>query len=194
MNSYIALDRQMATWSSRLLSDVGLSGEDVSKLATILASEVRFLPSNVKAEVAAASPVPIAHRLEELSAFQLWMDQVRDTRNPPSVRAQVLAGNYICFVYMPETFFKSLAKAAGIQSALKRCATFLTDGRVRSFRNAIAHANWRYREDFDAMVYWARKGSDPNESLAQFEVGNDELQFWQSLSRCVGNVAALNLQ
>lgn len=184
----------MANWAIRSSSDVGLKEECISKLATVLASEVRFLRANTKAEVAAASPVPIGQKLEELSAFQLWMDKVRGTRHPPTTRAQFLAGNYICFIYMPESFFKAPAKAAAAQSALKRCATFLTDGRVRSFRNAIAHANWRYREDFGALIYWARKGADPSESLSEFEVGNEELQFWQSLSRCVGYVAALNLQ
>ena len=64
---------------------------------------------------------------------------------------------------------------------------------MRAFRNAVAHANWTYRADCRALVYWARKGSDPNEPLEQFEVEQDDLSFWQALSRCVAYAAYSNL-
>ena len=44
-----------------------------------------------KAEIRAASPVPLQDRLAELQAFQGWMDQAHSVRNNPFVtRAQVL--------------------------------------------------------------------------------------------------------
>jgi len=184
----------MAAYAERLALEVRVSSADILKLATALARDVRFLPPEVKAEIVAASPVSLEKRVEELSAFQLWMDHVRWVRHPPTSRAQVLAGNYICFCYLPDSFFKALAKASAPQSTLRRCSTYLSDGRIRSFRNAIAHANWTYRDDFGALCFWARKGTDPDEPLSRFEVENDELMFWQSLSRCVGYVAALNLR
>ena len=61
------------------------------------------------------------------------------------------------------------------------------------FQNAIAHANWSYRGDFNAIVYWARKGADPQENLERFEVAQEGLSFWQSLSRCVAYAAFSNL-
>jgi hypothetical protein len=188
------LDEQMAAWSARLISEVGISEEESRKLGTKVASDVRFLPSSSKEEIARASPVSPDARLRELQAFQGWMDAVaRSNASPFIVRAQVITQNYICFVYLPESCFEILSKAAPSGSVTKKCAQYLRNGRIRSFRNAIAHANWRYRDDFKAITYWARKGSNPNEALTEFEVTQEELSFWQSLSRCVAYATFSNL-
>jgi hypothetical protein len=188
------LDTQMQFFLARLTSEVKLTPEMAEKLATTIASDVRFLSLEQKAAIKAASPVPLADRLDELQAFQGWMDQARTIRNNPYVtRAQVLSQNYICFVYLPESCFRILAKACPSGSAAKKCAQFLNNNPVRAFRNAVAHANWTYRTDFKAIVYWARKGSDPNEPLERFEVEQDDLSFWQALSRCVAYAAYSNL-
>ena len=57
----------------------------------------------------------------------------------------------------------------------------------------MAHANWTYRGDFGAIIYWARKGDAPDEPMQRFEVVQDELTFWQALSRCVAYSAFSNL-
>lgn len=189
-----SLDRQMSVWTDRLVSEVEVSLDDSRMLATAIARDVRFLPMGLKSEIKQASPVSLKDRREELVGFQTWMDEVRGTKHPPTVRAQVLAGNYICFVYLPESFFRIFAKTAPSKSALKCCSFFLTNGRIRAFRNAIAHSNWRYREDFGALVYWAKKGQAADEPLSMFEVENSELSFWQMLSRCVAYAAVLNLE
>lgn len=188
------LDAQMQPFTARLTSEVKLTQEMAAKLATTIAADVRFLSSEQKAEIKAASPVPLEDRLAELQAFQGWMEQARTLRNNPFVtRAQVLSQNYICFVYLPEACFRVLAKVCQGGSAAKKCAQFLGNNQVRAFRNAIAHANWTYRADFGAIVYWARKGSDPNEPLEKFEVGQNDLSFWQALSRCVAYAVYSNL-
>ena len=187
------LDEQMAAWAMRLVSDVRLCEESSQRLATTIASEVRFLATAAKAEILAASPVRPSDRLEELQAFQGWMDLVR--RSPPSpflVRAQVITQNYISFVYLPESCFRILSKVMPSNSSTRKCARFLSDGRVRAFRNAVAHANWSYRHDFDAIMYWARKGTDLEEDMQRFEVSQEELSFWQSLSRCVAYASFSN--
>jgi hypothetical protein len=192
--TWAQLDEQMATYSSQLISDVRISDEDSRKLATIIASEVRFLPAASKAEIIAASPVRLTDRLQELQAFQGWMDIVR--RSAPSpfvVRAQVITQNYISFVYLPESCFRILSKVAPAGSSTRKCAKFLSNDGVRAFRNAIAHANWSYRDDFTGIVFWARKSADPQEELGRFEVTQEELSFWQSLSRCVAYAAFSNL-
>jgi hypothetical protein len=188
------LDAQMQPFASRLTSEVKLTPEMAAKLATTIAADVRFLSSEQKAEMRAASPVPLEDRLTELQAFQGWMDQARTVRDNPFVtRAQVLSQNYICFVYLPEACFSILVKACPSGSAAKKCAQFLSNNPVRAFRNAIAHANWIYRADYGAIVYWSRKGSDLNEPLERFEVEQDDLSFWQALSRCVAYAAYSNL-
>ena len=184
------LDSQMQTFSAQLTSEVELAPGMTGKLATNIAADVRFLTPEQKADIRAASPVPLGDRLAELQAFQGWMDQAHTIRNNPFViRAQALTQHYICFVYLPEACFRILSKACPSGSATKKCAQFLSNNPVRAFRNAVAHANWTYRADFEAIVYWARKGSDPNEPLEKFEVEQSNLSFWQALSRCVAYAA-----
>jgi hypothetical protein len=188
------LDTQMKAFSARLTSEVKLMPEMAEKLATSVAADVRFLSPEHKADIRAASPVPLQDRLAELQAFQGWMDQAHTVRNNPFVtRAQVLSQNYICFVYLPEACFRVLAKVCPSGSAAKKCAQFLSNNPVRAFRNAVAHSNWTYRADFGAIIYWARKDSDPVEALQQFEVEQDDLSFWQAVSRCVAYAAYSNL-
>jgi hypothetical protein len=188
------LDAQMKAFSTRLANEVKLTPEMAGKLATSIAADVRFLSSEQKAEIRAASPVPLQDRLAELQAFQGWMDQAHTVRNNPLVtRAQVLSQNYICFVYLPEACFRVLSKVCPNGSAAKKCAQFLSNNPVRAFRNAVAHSNWTYRDDFGAIIYWARKGSDPDEALQRFEVEQNDLSFWQAVSRCVAYAAYSNL-
>ena len=188
------LDTQMRAFSAQLTSEVRLKPDIVAKLATTISADVRFLTPEQKVEIRAASPVPLADRLAELQAFQGWMDKAHTVRNNPFVtRAQVLSQNYICFVYLPEACFRVLSKACPSGSATKKCAQFLSNNPVRAFRNAVAHANWTYRSDFGAIVYWARKGNDATEPLEKFEVGQSELSFWQALSRCVAYAAYSNV-
>lgn len=188
------LDTQMQFFAARLTSEVKLTTAIAAKLATTIAAEVRFLPPEGKAEIRNASPVPLSDRLAELQAFQGWMDQARAIRDNPFVnRAQVLSQNYICFVYLPESCFRVLSKTCPSGSATKKCAQFLSNNPVRTFRNAIAHANWTYRSDFGALIYWSRKGNNPDDPLERFEVEQSDLAFWQALSRCVAYAAYSNL-
>jgi hypothetical protein len=193
--SWIRLDEQLAAWSAKLVSEIKISENDSRKLASKISSDVRFLPHHVKVAIAATSPVPLSDRLQELQAFQGWMDTVAKSKTPsPFVtRAQVMTQNYICFVYLPESCFRVIAKNTPTGSVAKKCAQFLGNDRIRAFRNAIAHANWSYRSDFKAITYWARKGG-PDEPLFMFEVLQDELDFWQALSRCVAYAAFSNLE
>jgi hypothetical protein len=190
------LDAQIAEFSAQLKAEVGI-GEDVStKLATTVAGELRFLPAEAKNEILQATPVDVAARWSELTAFQLFMDQVTSSArvHPAVVRAQVAYQNYVCFVYLGESLFRVLAKFAPADSASRKCAKFLTDNPVRAFRNAFAHGNWCYREDFTGLVFWARKGSDPSEPLSRFEVEQSALNLWQLLARGVAYAAYPHLR
>jgi hypothetical protein len=191
--SWQSLDQQMAPFAERLKSEVKVPSEAASKLATTIAADVRFLPAEAKAELRASTPVAIKDRLAEVQSFQAWMDVAHTVRNPNITRAQVITQNYICFVYLPESLFHVLAKHCPQGSVARKTAQFLSNNPIRAFRNAVAHANWTYRSDFGALVYWARKGSEPNEPLQRFEVEQGELAFWQSLSRCLAYASLTNL-
>lgn len=182
-------------YDDQLVANVGLKREETSKLATLIASEVRFLDPAIRRLVVDASPVRLGDRLDELRAFQAWNDLVlKRPSNPAVVRAQVVVQNYVCFVYLGEACFRVLRSQSGPGSVTRRCCKYLTDNPVRAFRNAIAHSNWTYRDDFSGLVYWAKKGSEPDEAPTRFEVSQSELNFWQSLSRCVAYAAYTTLE
>ncbi len=192
--SWQYLDSQMKRWSSRLETDVKLAPQAVSCLATTIAKDVRFLPVEAKEKIKQATPIQLEHRLDEPRAFQAFMDQASSVPDNPGVtRAQVIVQNYICFVYLPESCFRVLAKIAQTGSAARKCATFLCNNPVRAFRNAIAHGNWTYRDDFGGIIYWTRKGGDSDEQIVRWEVDQVSLDFWQQLARCVSYTALANL-
>jgi hypothetical protein len=190
------LDAQIAAFRTELKAELGIEGEAAGKLATTVAAELRFLSAEAKNEILKATPVDVTARWDELTAFQAFMDQAAAARkvHPAIVRAQVLYQNYVCFVYLGEALFRILAKSAPPGSASRKCARFLTDNPVRAFRNGLAHGNWRYRDDFTGLIFWARKGSGPSDQLEQFEVEQHELNFWQLLARGVAYAAYSNLR
>ena len=181
------LDRQLANFSTDLQSQVGLTADEAQKVATLVPADVRFLPKGVKAEIEAASPVPLSARRDELVAFQAWNDFARSVKAHPAItRAQVIVQNYVCFAYLKDACFDVVAQKAAADSVAARCSRFLTTGPVRDFRNAFSHANWCYKSDFAGLKCWvledARRRNSP---LREFEVSQNELSFWQALARGV---------
>jgi hypothetical protein len=184
------LDEQLSMWSEKLQSEVKISAEDSSRLATAIANDVRWLDPESKEAIKRASPVPISARYDELIAFQSWMDIVHSSSPPPPVvRAQVITQNYICFVYLNESCFNILRKHLPDGSASKKCCKFLVSNPVRAFRNAVAHSNWCYKEDFSGLRYWSRKRAEADEPMSEFEVSSDDMAFWQTLARGVAYAA-----
>jgi hypothetical protein len=190
-----SLNKQMQQWSTRLRDDLRVGPPESNQLATTISNEVAALPDEAKQRVREASQVPLEIRIEELVAFQGWMDLVHATNEPRPVvvRAQVVYQNYICFVYLGESCFNILKKEMPSGSTAKKCCKFLTDNPVRAFRNAVAHANWRYLPDFSGLEYWARKGAESTEPMDRFEVSQQDLSFWQALARCTAYASFLTL-
>ena len=175
----------MLLWATRLISDLKLDLLQANNISTTISNEVRSLPSDTKNKLLLSSPISPRDRLQELVAFQGWMDYASSIRrNPFITRAQVIAQNYICFVYLGDGLFKPLKAVLPSPKATGRCCRFLLSNPVRAFRNAIAHSNWKYLPDFSGIEFWAKKGSDPDEPLVRFEVSQDDLSYWQALARC----------
>lgn len=189
------LDKQMQQWSTRLRDDLRIGPPESNQLATTITREVAALSDEAKDRAREASQIPLKIRIEELVAFQGWMDHVhaRTEPHPVVIRAQVVYQNYICFVYLSESCFNVLKKELPSGSTAKKCCKFLTDNPVRAFRNAVAHANWRYLPDFSGLEYWARQGAEPTEPMVRFEVSQQDLSFWQALARCMAYASFLSL-
>jgi hypothetical protein len=136
------LDQQLAPFQDRLCREVGLTSQEASKVTTLVAADIRFLPPEAKAEIKMASPVPLSARLDELIAFQLWSDFATSVKNNPGIsRASVVVQNYICFVYLKDACFEVIAKRAVPASVAARASAYLSRGALRDFRNAFSHAN-----------------------------------------------------
>jgi hypothetical protein len=178
------LDKQMYVWAEALSRDLRIHTPTSRRLGSAIAQDVMALPSEAKVEIMTAGRISAKDRLDELHGFQLFMDYARQAPvNPPLVRAQVITQNYVCFVYLGDGCFKALRRHLPPGSTARKCALFLTDNPIRAFRNAIAHANWRYRPDFSGLEFWARKGEGGEESLSQWQVSQETLGFWQALAR-----------
>jgi len=188
------LDSQMRRWSSCLRDDLGIDPAASNHLATTISDEVGQLPEEIKERIKTLSPVPLSDRLDELSAFQSWMDFVHSISfpQPEVVRAQIIVQNYICFVYLKETWFEVLHDYLPKGSTTSQCCAFLLSDPIRSLRNAISQGNWRYKDDFSGIEYWNRKNK--SSSFIHWEVGQVELDFWQALARSTAYATLLSLR
>lgn len=112
---YQWLDGQLKRFSDRLVAAVGLDEQEAAKVATSVAAEVRFLEPVARGQILAVSPVPLRDRLDELRAFQEWMELASKITGSAAVtRAQVITQNYVCFVYLGEACFRAPSK--GLQA------------------------------------------------------------------------------
>lgn len=191
---FSALDSQLARWAERLKADVRVPIDAVSHVASQIAADVRELEPTARARLRPIGQVSLQDRLDELVAFQAYMDSVSPGSPPQMVRAQVIVQNYVCFVYLGEALFRTLRAVTRPGSTARKCATFLTDNPIRAFRNAVAHGNWRYAPDFGGIEFWARKGSGADEPMASFEVRQDELSLWQCVARATAYATLLSVR
>lgn len=192
MEEWAKLDMQLRDWAPRLRDDLQIGAEESNKLATTIAVEVSQLSEEKAQEVRGRSVISLDDRIEELGSFQGFMDQVNALPDVPPViaRAQTALQSYFCFGYLGDTCFRTLRKLLPTKSTAKKCCVFLTDNPVRAFRNAVAHGNWKYNDDFTGLTFWARKGSASDEPMVRFDVSQLDLNFWQALARCVACVTA----
>jgi hypothetical protein len=187
------LNQQMKRFSAILRDDLKIEHNDSNNLATAIIRDVSQIQADDRNRILASQIFDIRYRIDELVAFQQWMDLSKEFENNPAVaRARVITQNYLCFVYLGEALFNNIKRSLPSCTA-KKCCSYLTNNPVRAFRNALAHANWKYVDDFSAIEFWAKKGNDPNEKMVYWIVNNAELNFWQALSRCTAYAIYLTL-
>jgi hypothetical protein len=187
-----SLDRQMHPWGTRLRDDLRLAPAQAGSLATSISGEVESVTASVKDRLRRASPIPLSCRLDELIAFQAWMDMAHEAAHPAINRAQVITQNYVCFAYLKESWFEALHELLPSGTVTSSCCEFLLSEPLRRFRNAFAHGNWRYLTDFSGLEFWARARGTATEEV-RTELPQVELSFWQTLSRCTAYSSMLTL-
>lgn len=189
------LDSQMRAYSSFFRDEFQIAAPQSNSIATSMAQEIRNSDTCVVKELHMSDAVGIQSRLDELVGSQKWMDIIHSSQvHPAVIRAQVIVQNYVCFVYLGDSAFKVLRARMPNESVTRKCCKFLTDNPIRAFRNALAHANWKYKKDFSGLIYWAKKGDQKDEPLTEWQVSQSQLGLWQALSRCTGYVVFTELQ
>jgi len=191
--SFHVIDVQLSQFR-QLENEIGISPADSQRLATSIHEEIDEWPKESKRAFVDSRVIPLNARIDELQAFQMWMDSSRASTDPGTVRARVITQNYICFVYLNDACFRSLQTLAVEGSVTRRCADYLMRDGVRALRNAVAHSNWMYNEAFDGLVYWSKRKLHGNEPHLRFEVDQAQLGFWQALSRTVAYTSYLTLR
>jgi hypothetical protein len=95
---------------------------------------------------------------------------------------------YVVFVYLGGACFLRLRKAATTGSTLKKCCVYLTDNPVRGLRNAVAHSNWRYTDDFSGILFHYFE-DEQRTKWKEYTVTQLELDFWDKLARVTAYAA-----
>ena len=188
------LDKQMYIWKDKLNTDVKIPIDSCFCLATTIKNEIEGLNNEERNIIIDSNPVKILYRIEELQAFQTMMDTFYQLKREPAlIRSQIIVQNYICFVYLKDSLFELLKKSMSSKSITKLCCKFLLNNPVRAFRNSFAHGNWNYKKDFSGIDFWAYKGEPTEEPMDKWEVCQEDLSFWQALSRVIAYVTYLTL-
>jgi hypothetical protein len=184
------LDKQLYQFKERLICDIGVEEKYLSVICTTIYAELSNLNNDELLKIELVSPVTIEKRIEELKAFNMMMDRVNYSdlkKYPEIIRSQVIVQNYISFVYLKDNCFDVTKNVISSGTLTRRICKFLLDNPVRAFRNSIAHGNWQYTFNPSGIIYFAHKGdikqNEKSEVMIEFIVFQDELNFWQALSR-----------
>lgn len=161
-------------------------------LATTIYNEITGLDEAVANQLRLSVLIPPERYVEELTAFQAWMDIAHaNADNPVIVRAQVMTELYVAFVWLRDSLMKPAAAAVSDQTAFATVEQFLSSGRRRTLRNAIAHGRWCYLPDFSGLECWAEPTR--GQQHEPFQVTQADLNSWQTLSRWAAIAALLAL-
>lgn len=183
MSELAVLDGQVAAHQLHL----PLAETTRSALASAMYAEIRSIGEEVHNQLRNEIGIAPEVYLDELTAFQAWMDLAHsNSGNPVVVRAQVVTQLYIGFVWLRDSLLVPLSRSvpAGATTEVVR---FLTTDDRRRLRNAVAHGRWRYSSDFSGLECWDGR------PLCQFTVSSAQLAAWQTLSRATLIAALLAL-
>jgi hypothetical protein len=170
----VNLDARLARFSTKLRNDLTITPPHSNAVASAIRSELTRVDPKLLPALTGESPLGLTDRLNELRRLFNWLELAQGADDS---YGQFISLNYVCFVYLGDTCFKTLRRELPKDSVAHKCAEYLSDNPVRGFRNAFADGNWRLTADKSAVDFWARKGTDPNEALCRFRLSENDLQF-----------------
>ena len=188
MSDLTSIDSQVR--DCRDLPDApALDSDAWDQLATTIYDEVAKAPEETHAAIRMSITVPIGDLHEQLISYEAWNDfALKNFRAAHIVRAHVITQLYVSLILVRETLLLAITKHLK-PSAAEEITTYLTTGRCKSLRNAVAHGRWTYLEDFSGLEFWT--GPINNPGRTRHEITGEELNLVQRL--CRGTAIAILL-
>ena len=180
------LDEQVAR-VERALVGAHIPAAAIGSIPSTIYAEVRSLDESTHSRIRHDIAIPPEAYLEEMSAFQSWMDLARDARsNPVIVRAQIMTQLYVAFLWLRDSLMTPVGSALPGTTTAAIVQFLCTDDR-RRLRNSVAHGRWRYLPDFSGLECW--DGRPPT----MFTITSADLGAWQLVSRASTTAVLLAL-
>jgi len=175
------LDLQLRRYAEKYATWLSLPRDSpwLEQAASSVFAEVTALPDSTIREIVDKSSVGIEKRIHEVVAFNAWMEYVNaiEPPAPALVRAQVQSQLYFSFVYLRDRLVVPVRDKLPESSATRAALHALTREPVRHVRNAVAHGEWAYNEDFSGLRFWDRS--------VEIVLLQCELDAWSTLARGV---------
>jgi hypothetical protein len=185
------LDRQLLAVRSPGTELPALSEAHWQHLATVIYGEASSLIDEQRKRLKADIAIPVTRYIEEMVAFQAWMEIATTLRKEPAiVRAQVITQLYVSFIWLRDSLLEPVS--AMLPGTVTRTTIeFLSTGRRRHLRNAVAHGRWTYLPDFGGLEAWNKGHAGV---LARDVIASAELDAWQTLARGTSIAVLLSLE
>src|SRR5437016_3391543 len=99
MHSWFKLDGIMRQYSPRLRDNLGLTPPASNSLASTIASDVQALPREVLLSIRDEDVVGLQRRIDELVAFERFMDFASQTQATTGSFAPLTRAQVVCQLY-----------------------------------------------------------------------------------------------
>ena len=179
------LDQIIGQFKDKLERDFPNHKKYINEISTKIKKDLSYLGKEDILKIQNHSPVNLSDRIQELGRFDKLMHTVN--KHSKNITGNQMAciityRNYMMFVYLKDNCFEITKSLVKDGSLTKKICKKLTSEKIRSFRNAIAHGNFRLA-DRETIEFHASKSSKIANTMTKFIVTNDELQYWQELAR-----------
>jgi len=190
------MDRSLAEYPEELRA-IGIAEEQICCLASAIRDEFMALDAqNLKDKFPLYYPDASSISDQIIYNWTFAETHVKLLYSDDSVNQMgVLAANYLYFVYTQDTLLKAIKGFSPRKGPSRALSIFLTEGKVRRFRNAFSHGTWRYidgKGTFKNIEYI----DSGNSKTDVYILDTNTLQLWHLLSKTligiwIGRIADL---
>jgi hypothetical protein len=201
MNPIISIiDQRLFKWADRIVKEINIPHDAAKRIASTIEKEFDTAKTEFLQDIKNLGPITPKRRLYILEGQIFWKQFVRPkilhAPEPPQgiisktwwedshKYALLMSSLYMNYIYVGDGFFEFLKKHAPSGSVTKKVAQYIRENPLRALRNALSHANWYLTTN--GIKYFARKGSDPNEPMAEFHASPQDMEFYDDFVSFAG--------